>query len=1288
MIYNSRKVGSQMRADNRRSAEDRNFPENDPCLMPFFPQSIRSSRRSAAAISRFIDCRLRGSLLRLAVVLLVMPALCLEVFSQQQSRAGSREAEKKIKATFGRDIRPILKKHCYRCHNLEEMESGIRVDHLDGSLLAGPAGDRQLVLWESIRKLVARQEMPPEDQPQPTDAEREKLEEWISGMIEFARSRPVPRNGSTRRLTVKQYENTLKNLLGIQDNLTELLPPDAISRDGFVNDEKSMLLSPLLLEAYFEIAQKALDLAVVDPEQRPVIQNFRMELGRNRNPVPFSEKLILGANSKLLRNDEFLVRELQPEKPFPFTPFRMQTRFRYIEGYRGNATVRGWKDFDSIYHAVFACVRGNGGYPKGLPYQTVPDGLLLRPAIPSRELFGVESTYGPRANFKIALRELPEQGNFRVRIRAAKYCGGLLLDRGERPAPGAVAIRSEFSGPQKMARLQVKKPGIYEVNLLSRPQLQSPEPADASRLQQDLAGAWSFEKKFDEDAGTPELAGSPEGGARIVETPFGSGVSLDGSDDAVVVKRNDRMNVGVGEFSVAAWIHPRELRQSGIVCLGKYSWTHGWYLDMPNNQGVLRIETASPQNRPNGTVQSGKGVIRAGKWQHVAAVVSRKTNQTRLYVNGYEVARGSIAATNLDNPKVDLQIGRIQDSVHFKGDIDEVRFYRRALKPQEIQALLVGGKRFIQPPPPAKPGRIDLVWKQGESPPRELAGVLYQPGFARIRLEAGELSLSAKTSGQPAIQQVELVEVDEASEIGQRYLAFEKRNPRLGVYVGLRRDCGHTLAPVGPPREVGNQGMEEFVFQGAINNFPSPDVEKNNVNYLAGVREIGVRSEYTDGKDTPRLLIQSIEFEGPYYESWPPRSHRAIFFDSPNSKDRQVYAREVLEKFSSRAFRRPVTHGELESLMAVFRESFRQTDDFQSSVQDALLVVLTSPQFLFLLEKSESPQPERLGDFELASKLSYFLWNTAPDSQLLERARQGRLQEVLEKQVDRMIKDPRFENFCEPFCSQWLQLDKFDVVEIDRKRFPLLTRDTRRQLRREPVEFIRYLFRENLPVRNLVHSEFVLANDVTAAYYGLSRSPESGFRFEAVPKDGVALGGLLGQAAILSGLSDGRESNPIKRGAWLARKIIAEPPADPPPNVPELGAETENLPLRQRLEIHRNQKGCVKCHSGIDPWGLPFEQFDAAGRFSGKPNPNAQSMLPDQTMVNGFLDLRSYLAEKRMNQVAFSFAKHLTTYAIGRSLTYNELQRLKKRCFSKQLGKARMREILLLVVKSEMFLTK
>ena len=1024
---------------------------------------------------------------------------------------------------FKERVQPLLQKYCDRCHNAENMESGIRVDQLTAGM-----EERQLPLWKGVLTQVANEEMPPADELQPSVEQRKILTEWITRQMNIARSRPSPKNGSVRRLTVAQYRNTLRDLLDLQEDLTDALPPDGTSKDGFTNNAQGLALSPLQVETYFDIAEKALDLCIVDEHTKPVVQNFRMEFGASINSQPCPDKLILGANSALLNNADFTVTELKPSKPFDYLPFSMKTTHEFIEGYVGNDTIRAWKKFDSIYHSVFACVRGTPGYPHGEAHQVVPNGLLLRPAIPSPEIFGQSNTYGPMANFKISLRELPERGTFRITVKAARYDDGLLLDAGSRPHEvddaESTVIADLSASPE--ANLTIKQEGIYQVDLSCSP--------------------------------------------------------------------------------------------------GK-------------SQGLLSLE------------------------------------------------------------------------------LDERRFAGQLMEPN--------------------PKPVDD--KDAKAPEQQTA-------FLLIRLPAGELKLKARYGDNARLRRIVFSRLGDDSESAQRFKTFEQRSPSLGVYLGLRRDCGSTLTQVGGPRPVSNGELQEFVFEGAINDFPTPDVEKDNVNYLAGIREIGVRSEYTDGRDMPRLLIRSVEFEGPYYDSWPPLTHRNIFIESPHKKggwahlptaadkpsasednkqgtgrsahpptSAELYAQDVIRTFATRAFRRPVTTAELEAIVGVWRNSLAanregeapaeprtghdgsagaspsQSPAFRRSIKDALLVVLTSPQFLFLIENSSSPAAEDLDPYELASKLSYFLWNAPPDQRLLDLAAKNAPHQSLDVEIERMIRDPRFGQFISEFASQWLSLDKFDVVAVDAQRYPRLTRDTKTQLRQEPVQFLRYLIEQNLPLRNVVQSDFLVANEVTASYYNLADRTEHGFRFVPIKHENENLGGVLTQAGILAGLSDGRESNPIKRGAWLARKIVAEPPDDPPPNVPQLKEDDgAKLTLREKLERHRNQKGCAKCHSGIDPWGIPFETFDAGGLFKKDPGVDARSTLPDKTEIKDLNDLKAYLANDRIDQLAFSFLKHAASYAVGRSLTYNELVFLQEQSAPLKANDYRMQELLRFVIKSDLFLKK
>lgn len=991
----------------------------------------------------------------------LMLSVTIAMFATSSLRGDDVATPTADEQLFADQIQPLLQKYCHRCHNADQMKSGIRVDQLT----AIPT-DRQLFLWKEIQEQIDDGLMPPEKEPQLTPEERKQLSEWITRTIIASRKRETQKNGSVRRLTVAQYRNTLRDLLGLQEDLTDTLPPDAVSKDGFLNNGQAMTLSPQLIETYFEIAEKALDLCLVDENAKPAIQNFRMDLGKSINPHPLPEPLVLGALSHLLHNPDFKVTELSPQKPFAFQPFPMRTHYEFIEGYAGNDTVRGWRTYDSIYHSVFACMRGTPGYPKGEAFELVPEGLLLRPAIPSTEIFGQSNTYGPMANFKISLRELPESGNFRVTVKAARYDDGLLLDALSPLSKSDVTVSATMDALSKAPQLMIPQDGVYQID--------------------------------------------------IDRTPGG-------------LKGPVTLNLGDRQFT-----------------------------------GQL-FESAP------------------------------------------------VAAAN--------------DA------------------------------------------------EQGSA-------------FLLVRLPAGPLPVAIHSSDDAKLIRVTLNRLSPDSDAARRFLRFEQRAPWVGVHVGLRRDCGSTLTRVGTPQKVADSDLQEFTFTGAINDFPSPDVEKDNVNYLAGLREIGVRCEYTEGRDMPRLLIRSVEFEGPFYESWPPATHRNLLIESSQPRESAEYAREVLRHFATKAFRRPITDEEESSLLRVWQQSFDAQQESRRAIKDALLVVLTSPQFLFLIEESAGPEAEDLSEYELASKLSYFLWNTAPDQRLLDLAAQGKLRDLLDSEIDRMLADSRTNDFIEEFAAQWLSLDKFEVVSIDSQRFPRLTRDAKVHLRREPVEYLKYLIRENQPLRHLIDHDVILADEVVAGYYGLGDRTESGFQFLPIRHDRQELGGVLTQAAILSGLSDGREANPVKRGAWVARKIVAEPPDDPPPNVPKLPEnDVTQLTLREKLERHRNQEGCAKCHRGIDPWGLPFESYDAAGLFKAAAV-DSRSELPDGTTVPDLRGLKAYLANDRLDQVAFSVLKHLATYATGRSLGYNDLEFLREQGVHLRASDYRMQDLIRFVVRSDLFLKK
>jgi len=979
---------------------------------------------------------------------------------QISATAISQDIPSHIQMQFEKSVRPFLNNYCTACHNVDQRESGIRVDNLNESY-----DDSTLKLWEAISKLVIDEEMPPDEAERPSAEDRKLFLSSLNNALDWARSREVKRNGNIRRLTVGQYANTLRDLLGIDEQMTGILPPDGISKDGFSNNSQTLQLNPTQLEAYLQIAEKALDLVLIDETAQPKVQAFQMSFGQNVNPTPYPGTLVLGALNHLLPNQDFLVTEKMPQKNFQYTPFAMQRKFRFIEGYQGNDTVREWRDFDSIYHAVFACMRGSEGYPKGKAYESVREGLLLRPAIPSSEIFGEASTYGPFANFKIALRELPEFGNFRVKVWASKFNDALLLDSTDSPIEKYNSQRIDMILSEQMPKhaIEIKEAGIYQVDLF-----------------------------------TPSM---------------------------------------------------------------------------------LAAETAIEKTEP--------------------------------------------PPTTLD---VELVFG-------------ERKF----------------GKSHNQAP------------------------------FMLIRLNAGPVEIGLVNKLAAGTHRLSLLKLSQEDPKVERFEKFEKRSPAIGVYAGLRRDCGSTLNPVGVPQAVSETGLNEYLFTGAINNYPRPDVELDNVNYLAGFREIAVRCEFTDGRDMPRLLVHKIEFEGPYYEQWPPKNYLDLMGQSKDFTQLRDRAENVVRNFAKRAFRRPVRESEIVSLMKIWDES-DPAANFTTRIRPLLLVILTSPQFLFLTEISNSAESEPLDDWELASKLSYFLWNSPPNRWLSELAAQGKLRSNLREVLKTMIHDEQYRLGAEAFVSQWLSLDKIDVVNTDSKRFPHLNRSVKTELRKEPIEFWLNKLRGNKPLSELFLSEDIVVNDILATYYGLGEQVEAGLQFRAVKHQRENLGGILTHAAILAGLSDGREPNPVKRGAWLARKIIAEPPGDPPPNVPALEDLTQ-LTLRQRLEKHRDVAGCGKCHQGIDPWGLPFEEFDAAGLHRSE-KVNSSTVLADGTRLAGFASFREYLLAEKQDQLAYSLAKHLSIFANGKPLSYKEEIDLRRNVEKFKSDGYRLQDLMECVIASDVFLMK
>jgi mono/diheme cytochrome c family protein len=382
----------------------------------------------------------------------------------------------------------------------------------------------------------------------------------------------------------------------------------------------------------------------------------------------------------------------------------------------------------------------------------------------------------------------------------------------------------------------------------------------------------------------------------------------------------------------------------------------------------------------------------------------------------------------------------------------------------------------------------------------------------------------------------------------------------------------------------------------------------------------------------PGLAVDWMEVEGPLYEQWPPESHRRAFGDlpleamDPNSPLRrpdhslaaglgvlrgkargaakkrpawtvaasnpQADAEALLGKFLPRAFRRPVTAEEIAAYAAIVRRLTSEDLTFEDAMRWAYKTALCSSDFLFLAEP-----PGKLNDYALASRLSYFLWNSLPDDALLSLAEKNRLHEPAElrRQVERMLQDPKAERFVEDFLDQWLDLQEIDATTPDRKLYPEFSPYLRDSMLAETRGFFRSLLQRDLSVTNLVDSNFTLLNERLALHYGIAGVVGSQLREVQLPPNGLR-GGVLTQAALLKVTANGTTTTPVKRGAWVLREIVGQPPNPPPPNVPAVEPDINGATtIRQQLDLHRNNAACASCHAKIDPPGFALEGFDVIG---------------------------------------------------------------------------------------------
>ena len=442
--------------------------------------------------------------------------------------------------------------------------------------------------------------------------------------------------------------------------------------------------------------------------------------------------------------------------------------------------------------------------------------------------------------------------------------------------------------------------------------------------------------------------------------------------------------------------------------------------------------------------------------------------------------------------------------------------------------------------------------------------------------------------------------------------------------------------------------------------------------YREAVREPYLRP-YTGTDTRYQPYLGQITITGPYdtndgppAESTP--SRRRIFVcessETDSIREQTACAREILSTLARRAYRRPVTTGDLDVLLGFFEES-RAAEGFDAGIELALRWMLASPEFVLRVERDPNGLAAgtnyEISDLELASRLSFFLWSSLPDDELIDLANMGRLShpEVLERQTRRMLADDRASALVTNFSSQWLYLRNVPAVYPDEDLFPHVGEALRRAMRRETELFVDSIFRGDQSVLELLTADYTFVNERLARHYGIPHVYGSHFRRVSLDQVGNdARRGLLGHASILAVTAYPNRTSPVLRGKWVLENLLGTPPASPPPDVPSLEETTgdgEVLSIREATERHRANPACASCHRLMDPPGFALEQFDAVGRFRTHTAANtpidATGELPDGTQFDGASGLRDALV-KSPGRFVGTLTEKLMTYALGRGLEY------------------------------------
>ncbi len=588
------------------------------------------------------------------------------------------------------------------------------------------------------------------------------------------------------------------------------------------------------------------------------------------------------------------------------------------------------------------------------------------------------------------------------------------------------------------------------------------------------------------------------------------------------------------------------------------------------------------------------------------------------------------------------------------------------------------------------------------------------PYFARVQLRHKQALLMFRIKESPLQHPPTLLARFQAPTEGVyrfRVSAYAHQSPKpitmgaevgafgpLGAGGGVTHPAGYYEVPPGKPTIV--EIVERIRVPGDTIKFYPVDTAK---------------IAYAERSKSPALAIEWVEVEGPLDAEWPPPSHRRLFGDLDLTKSTLAGAEQVLRRFLPRAFRRSISDGEAQPYLKLVRTALKEGQPFEQAMRAGLKMAMCSPHFLFLRER-----PGKLDDSALASRLSYFLWSSMPDEELLQAARRGGLSQpdVLRGQVERMLRSPQAAAFTENFLGQWLNLRQINFTTPDKHLYPEFDELLEWSMVRETHLFFEELLRHDLSVLNLVDSDFTMLNERLARHYGIAGV--EGLEFRKAPlRPEHHRGGVLTHGSVLKVSANGTTTSPVLRGVWVLDRILGKPPKPPPANVPAVEPDIRGaITIREQLARHREIGNCASCHKQIDPPGYALENYDPIGgwreRYRTLTGKSVHEVVgfQDRKPIYGerlvysegsAVDAGDILADGRKfadlaglkkllladpDQITRALTEKLVVYATGHRLEYSDRDAVEKIVARMREQKYGLRALVHAVVQSELFLNK